>query len=206
MLILVTALGGCSRVTTGLPPAPLPLPAPITDPIGWTETGVASWYGEPFHGRLTASGELYDMEGLTAAHRTLPFGTTVLVENLDAGRNVTLRITDRGPFVGSRMLDVSRRAARELGMIGPGTARVRITILTASEALNCWEVQAGAFSRREAADELRTRIVREGFAARVTVGDDALFRVRVGPLASQEEARRMAGDWEGLVVGCPLAE
>ncbi|MEX1258317.1 MAG: septal ring lytic transglycosylase RlpA family protein [Gemmatimonadota bacterium] len=194
------------RVTTGLPPARLPTPTPITDPVGWSESGVASWYGEPFHGRLTASGELYDMEGLTAAHRTLPFGTTILVENLDSGQDVTLRITDRGPFAGGRMLDVSRRAARELGMIGPGTARVRITIVTSPEALNCWEVQAGAFSRREGAEELRTRLARDGMAARVTIGEDALFRVRAGPIHSHDEARRLASAWDGLVVGCPLAQ
>jgi rare lipoprotein A len=167
---------------------------------------VASWYGEPFHGRLTASGEIYDMEGLTAAHRTLPFGTTVLVENLDSGRSVTLRITDRGPFVGGRMLDVSRRAARELGMMGPGIARVRITVVTATAVIDCWEVQAGAFSRPEAAEELRARLAGDGLAARVAQGDDGLFRVRTGPLGSQDDAARVARAWDGVVVGCPLAQ
>jgi rare lipoprotein A len=95
----------------------------------WTQEGVASWYGEPFHGRTTASGETYDMEAATAAHPTLPFGTRVRVENLDNGRAFTVRINDRGPFAKERILDVSRRAARELGMLGPGTARVRITVI-----------------------------------------------------------------------------
>lgn len=97
--------------------------------MGWTQTGMASWYGNPFHGRQTASGEVYDMDRMTAAHQTLPFGTRVRVENLDNGSTVVVRINDRGPFVKGRILDVSRRAARELGMIGPGTARVRITVL-----------------------------------------------------------------------------
>jgi rare lipoprotein A len=90
---------------------------------------MASWYGDQFHGRPTASGETYDMEGSTGAHPTLPFGTRLRVENLDNGRSTTLTINDRGPFAKGRILDVSRRVARELGMLGPGTARVRITIL-----------------------------------------------------------------------------
>jgi rare lipoprotein A len=92
---------------------------------------VASWYGHPFHGRTTASGETYDMEAMTAAHRTLPFGTVVQVDNLDNGQRTRVRINDRGPFVRGRIIDLSRRAARELDMVGAGIARVRITILEA---------------------------------------------------------------------------
>jgi rare lipoprotein A len=90
---------------------------------------MASWYGHPYHGRATASGEVYDMEAPTGAHPTLPFGTRLRVENLDNGRSTTLTVNDRGPFAKERILDVSRRVAEELGMLGPGTARVRITIL-----------------------------------------------------------------------------
>jgi rare lipoprotein A len=96
---------------------------------GWTEAGVASWYGQPHHGNPTASGETFDQEAATGAHRTLPFGTRIRVENLDNGRSATLTINDRGPFVKDRIVDVSRRIARELGMLGPGTARVRIMVL-----------------------------------------------------------------------------
>ena len=96
---------------------------------GWTRVGIASWYGEPFHGRRTASGEIYDMEAMTCAHPELPFGTRLRIENLDNGRSTTLTVNDRGPFVQGRILDVSRRGARELGMLGPGTARVRITVV-----------------------------------------------------------------------------
>ena len=107
------------------PPPEAPSPAPGA----WTQTGIASWYGRPFHGRQTASGETYDMNALTGAHPDLPFGTLLRVENLDNGRSTTIRINDRGPFVKGRILDVSRRAAEDLGMIGPGTARVRITVV-----------------------------------------------------------------------------
>lgn len=106
------------------------MPVPAIAPVqGWSEEGVASWYGEPYHGRTTSSGEVYDMEAMTAAHRTLPFGTVVEVRNLGNGRSTVLRINDRGPFARGRILDVSRRAARELDMIGPGTARIRLTIV-----------------------------------------------------------------------------
>jgi rare lipoprotein A (peptidoglycan hydrolase) len=93
------------------------------------ETGVASWYGKPFHGRTTASGERYNMNKMTAAHKTLPFGVTVKVTNLDNGRSVKVRITDRGPFVKGRIIDLSRAAAKKLDMVGPGTARVRIAVV-----------------------------------------------------------------------------
>lgn len=111
----------------GGPRTPSPDPPPPTE--GWSQTGIASWYGEPFHGRTTASGETYDMEDLTCAHPTLPFGTRIRVLNLDSGRSVVLRVNDRGPFMKGRIVDVSRRGARELGMIGPGTARVEIRVL-----------------------------------------------------------------------------
>lgn len=94
--------------------------------------GVASWYGYPHHGRLTASGRRFDMHELTAAHRTLPFGTRLRVTNLINGRSVIVSITDRGPFVKPRVLDLSYAAAREIGMIGPGTAPVRLEVLESS--------------------------------------------------------------------------
>ena len=91
-----------------------------------TQTGIASWYEM---GHTTANGEAYNPDGLTAAHRTLPFGTVVQVKNLKNGRTVRLRINDRGPFVGGRIIDVSRGGARQLGLMGSGTARVRVTTL-----------------------------------------------------------------------------
>ena len=102
-------------------PAPAPAPAGVT--VG---TGRASFYGERFRGRRTANGERFDPDGLTAAHRTLPFGTRLRVTNLRNGRSVVVRVNDRGPFHGARVLDLSKAAARRIGMIQSGTARVRI--------------------------------------------------------------------------------
>jgi rare lipoprotein A len=122
-------------------PAPRPEPAPRAEPAPKPSTpgvqvGQASWYGRPHHGRKTASGEVYDMNALTAAHRTLPLGTRVRVTNTDNGRSVTVRINDRGPFRDGRIIDLSRAAARALGASGDGVFPVRIEVLeeAASEA------------------------------------------------------------------------
>ncbi len=96
---------------------------------GYDTVGIASWYGQRYHGRRTASGEIFDMNLPTAAHPTLPFGTRVQVTNLENGRAVVLKINDRGPFVRRRIIDVSRRAAQVLGFAKRGTARVRVQLL-----------------------------------------------------------------------------
>ena len=101
----------------------------VTTTANYYQTGVASWYGPNFQGNRTANGEIFDMNKMTAAHKTLPFDTIVKVHNLDNGRNVTVRINDRGPFIKGRIIDLSRQAARELDMIGPGTARVGLEII-----------------------------------------------------------------------------
>jgi rare lipoprotein A len=98
---------------------------------GYSERGVASWYGRDFHGKPTSSGETYDMRELTAAHKTLPIPTWVEVINLENGESVVVRINDRGPFVDNRIIDLSQRAAEEIGMIGAGTARVQVRALDA---------------------------------------------------------------------------
>src|SRR5712671_4837304 len=97
--------------------------------IGSTETGVASWYGIPYDGRRAASGEIYDMRQLTAAHRSLPFQTWVEVTNLSNGKQVDVRINDRGPFVKGRIVDLSQAAARDIDMLRAGTARVRLKVI-----------------------------------------------------------------------------
>lgn len=102
---------------------------PIPSAKGYRERGVASWYGEPFHGRHTSNGEIYNMYGDTAAHKTLPMGTILLVRNLDNGRSSVVRINDRGPFVRERIIDLSYTKARELGVVARGTARVEIVAL-----------------------------------------------------------------------------
>src|SRR5215831_6037536 len=120
-VVLAVALGaaGCALFPHSAPP-------PVQNGV---QLGVASWYGPGFHGNRTANGEIYDQYELTAAHRSLPLGTRVTVTNLSNGRAVEVRINDRGPYVGGRAIDLSYAAARTIGMIGPGTARVRIDIL-----------------------------------------------------------------------------
>lgn len=116
LLLLATA---CSRP---LSPPPQPAPADVY------EVGIASWYGPGFHGRATASGEIFDQNALTAAHRRLPFGTRVRVVNLENGREVVVRINDRGPALEDRVIDLSRAAAEALGMLQAGIVRVRLIL------------------------------------------------------------------------------
>ncbi len=105
---------------------------PAVDPF-YDETGIASWYGDPFHGRVTANGEIYDMNALTAAHKTLPLPTFVRVTNLENGRSIVVRVNDRGPFVHGRIIDMSRRGAQLLSFDMAGTAKVRVTVLPPDE-------------------------------------------------------------------------
>jgi peptidoglycan lytic transglycosylase len=115
---------GCARKTSARVPSSVK-PAPI----GETETGIASWYGVPYNGRRSANGETYDMEKLTAAHRTLPFDTWVEVTNLENKKRIDVRITDRGPFVKGRIVDLSLAAAREIDMVAAGTVRVKLKVI-----------------------------------------------------------------------------
>ena len=141
--VLCVAAAGCTSVTdetrsrpsatpvppprsTSPPSPPIATPAPARPAL---QTGKASWYGEAHHGRKTASGERYDMNELTAAHRSLPLGTRVRVTNVENDRSVVVRINDRGPFVRGRVIDLSRAAARELGHLGAGVFSVRIEVL-----------------------------------------------------------------------------
>jgi len=128
------AIVACGAASCAIRPARVSAPAAPAR-IGAQETGTASWYGIPYNGRRTASGEIYDMEKLTAAHRTLPFQTWVEVTNLENGRRVDVRITDRGPFVGGRIIDLSHRAARDIEMLGPGVVKVRLKVIMAPKDL-----------------------------------------------------------------------
>jgi len=242
------------------------------DEPDYEETGLASWYGDPFHGRQTASGDVYDMNALTAAHKTLPLPSTVRVTNLENGRTLLLTVNDRGPFVNGRIIDVSRRGAQLLGFYASGTAKVRVQVvpdergrppdtqlaMVAPRPVTSDEerravvavpsgrvetqslppppgvaeaparavsppvrpaapppqavpatpapgvvtvvavkpssvfVQAGAFSVKENADRLRTRLARIGPAQVVhaRVSGQLFYRVRVGPLGTVELADR----------------
>jgi rare lipoprotein A len=165
--------------------------------VGQTETGVASWYGDPYHGRAAANGEIYDMEKMTAAHRTLPFDTWVRVYDLDNQKTTDVRITDRGPFVDGRIIDLSKAAARELAMIGPGVARVRLEVIRTPPAADpgVYAVQVGAFRDRANAERLRVAMEGRYGSARLVVraGSPTLWRVLVGAEATEEGANALAG-------------
>jgi rare lipoprotein A len=188
-------LAGCGhkRHARRTPPPPAPPAAPQP---GDTETGVASWYGHPYHGRRSANGEIYDMEKLTAAHRTLPFDTWVRVVNLGNGKTVEVRITDRGPFVAGRVIDLSHRAARDIDLIGPGTARVRIQVIRTPEFVPpaVFAVQVGAFRDRANAEHLRAEMQSRHGSARLVQRpeDPGLWRVLVGSEATESGANGLA--------------
>ncbi len=170
-------------------------PAPSNMPES-NETGLASWYGHPYHGRPSASGEIYDMEKLTAAHRTLPFGTWVRVHDLDNSKSVDVRINDRGPFVDGRIIDISHAAAREIEMIGPGIAKVRLEILSepAAQKPARYAVQVGAFRNRDNAERLCGEMQSRYGAARLVLrsGNPALWRVLVGRESTEDGAGTLA--------------
>ena len=186
--LAAAAISGCARRRR------VPAVRPLT--VGYTEIGVASWYGYPYHGRRAASGEIYDMEKLTAAHRTLPFGSLVRVENLENGRRVQVRINDRGPFVEGRIIDLSRAAARALGMLGPGTARVRLVLIGLPEKTQggYFAVQTGAFRERANAERQRRDLRRRYGEVRIIPrdGDPVLWRVLVGREPTPEQAAALA--------------
>jgi rare lipoprotein A len=188
--LLALALAGCAhkRHARTVPPRPV---AP-----GHTETGIASWYGHPYDGRPAADGEIYDMEQMTAAHRTFPFNTWVRVENLTNSKSVDLRIIDRGPFVGGRIIDVSHAAAVALDMIGPGTARVRLVVIRAPQpvATGTFAVQVGVYRDRQSADRVRARMAARYGSARLVLreGTPNQWRVLVGAETTEEGASGLA--------------
>jgi rare lipoprotein A len=185
-----------------------PAPPPIEDGV---QVGVASWYGPGFHGRRTASGEIYDQDALTAAHQSLPFGTQVRVTNLDNGRAVDVRITDRGPFVDGRVIDLSRAAARVIGLIGPGVGRVRLEVASPAaiaraepaapprlsapppdEPARAYLVEVAVLRDPALAARLRDVLAGRFPDARVAaapVPGDGRYRVRLGPFREEDEAR-----------------
>lgn len=133
-LLLLFVLAGCATARGAVPPASPPPPPRVSAPAKPDKplTGLASWYGRLHHGKRTASGETYDMHQLTAAHRTLPLGTRVLVTNVENGRTVEVRINDRGPFIRNRVLDLSYAAAQQLGAVGDGVIPVSLKVVARS--------------------------------------------------------------------------
>lgn len=206
---------------------------------GYSEVGMASWYGKDFHAKKTANGENYDMNALTAAHRTLPLPSIVKVTNLENGRSLVLRVNDRGPYVKDRIIDISKRGAQLLGYQAQGVAKVRVEVLAEeSKALkaallgqdynppssvskpvktatgektsnplelkgagyigtgalsypkNSWFVQAGAYTKQSAAQNLSKQLDKYGATNiyYVTVNGQQFYRVRLGPFAHKQEA------------------
>src|ERR1039458_8011373 len=153
--------GRASRPATPSTPAPAAAPAsaPVPAP-GYSEAGVASWYGHPYHGRPAADGEIYDMEQMVAAHRTLAFDTWVRVYDLDNNKNVEVRIIDRGPFVDGRIIDLSHAAAQAISLIGPGIANVRLEVIhtPANVTPAVFAVQIGAFRDTQTAERVRAQM------------------------------------------------
>jgi rare lipoprotein A len=180
---------------------------------GYYATGNASWYGRKFHGRLTSSGEPFDMFELTAAHRSLPIPTYVRVTNLDNQRATIVRVNDRGPFHSDRIIDLSYAAAVKLGFADLGTARVRVEHLDhvaepppaqVARQSPGFVLQAGAFRDLAAADNLKDSLTRlTGQPAYVVmVADDALYRVRLGPVSGRPEAQRL----RAMIVDAEFAD
>ena len=187
-------------------------PSTTAPAVGWTEEGIASWYGgrDGFEGKPTASGEIYDSSLLTAAHRELPLGTVVDVTNLDNDRTVRVRINDRGPFIAGRVIDLSRAAAGEIGLLGPGTGPVRITVVVPGipqevySPTGRWAVQVGSFADRSRAERHAERIRGTGRSVFLEPFR-GLSRVKVGPFDSRAEAIRELefledAGFEGIVV------
>lgn len=182
---------------------------PLASAHGYVERGIASWYGRKFHGRKTSNGETYNMYDMTAAHKTLPMNTWVRVENLDNGKEITVRINDRGPFVRGRIIDLSYTGAKNLGVVGPGTARVRVTALgkatsyakadkskpVAFKAVDYWKgdftVQVGAFKVRTNAENYRLKLSKSYINAHIVPYEDdrgQFYRVRIGRFSNLSDA------------------
>ncbi len=188
---------------------------PISSVAGYTEQGVASWYGTKFHGRRTANGEVYDMYKMTAAHKTLPLPSFVRVTNLENSRSVILRVNDRGPFHGNRLIDLSWVAAKKLGFHQKGTARVKVegidpkvfvqapeetdtaleddspSVLAKDKQQPTLFLQLAALKNLQNAQKLRKKVAESlGVTAKVITGveePDPFYRVRIGPVASPAE-------------------
>lgn len=223
MLLALLLISGCGRKTKArkapaLPPQPQKAKV-IPRPEGWTETGIASWYGHPYHGRQAANGEIYDMNRFTAAHRTLPFETWVRVTNITNLKYVEVRVTDRGPFVDGRIIDLSRAAADRIDMVLAGIAKVRMEVIPPpplpqatrtppSESTPAEEppaepqaqpsvrfgVQVAALRDATAAEALRRQMESRYGSSRVVRrdGNPRFWRVLVGELDSEESAVQLS--------------
>ena len=162
---------------------------------GYVERGIASWYGEDFHGRPTSSGEIYNMYDLTAAHKLMPLGTIAKITNLENDQSVVVKINDRGPFIEGRIIDLSYSAAREIGMAEKGLSRVEIEVMKWGEKLTDFTVQVGSFEVEENAQRLKEKLNQKYKDAHIITyetNDKIYYRVRVGSTKDILEAERLA--------------
>jgi len=209
-VIVMCGLSACSPLRR-VPPPPLPEAYeidgqkyyPLDKAHGFIEEGVASWYGADFHGKKTASCEIYNMNAMTAAHKTLPLGTVVEVNNLENGKKTVVRINDRGPYVGTRIIDLSHEAATQIGMVRNGTAKVRIIALGTDDMLlddsnsakyftGDFTIQAGAFSQKNNAERLKQMMEQYIDDVQIVPVDRegvTLYRVRAGQYSSLKKAQ-----------------
>ena len=186
--------------------APVPAEVSGATPL-LTQIGIASWYGPPYHNRRGANGEVYDMNQMTAAHRTLPLNSVVRVTNVKTGRSAIVRITDRGPFIGERMLDLSLAAAKAVDVWSPGIAWVKMEVLQSPAPIDSggrWAVQIGAFNTAEAALQMKEKLIERYGAAKVLefagpTGDWVRIRVQNDDRAVAEQISRTVSTPEGGV-------
>ncbi|MEA1924076.1 MAG: septal ring lytic transglycosylase RlpA family protein [Pseudomonadota bacterium] len=204
-IFLLTACSSKAPINRDTPPVPVSREDPNSQKIelGFYQQGIASWYGHPFHGNATASGEIYDMHALTAAHKELPLGSEVLVTNLENNRQIEVIINDRGPFIKGRIIDLSLAGARRLEMEKNGTAMVRLDITKLPERIsnsskNPFAIQFGAFNSRTQALTLKKKLTKKNsqvFIEKITHDGETLYRVRLGwfpnKSAARKEARRL---------------
>jgi rare lipoprotein A len=188
---------------------------PLSTAAGYDEVGGASWYGDDFHGKKTANGQIYDMYGVSAAHKTLPLGTRVRVTNLENNRSVILVINDRGPFVRGRIIDLSYGAARKLGSVERGVVKVRVSSLDAgpepkpvyaTSAIRYYHVRVGAFAIRSNADRVHSQLVSSGYTeARVTTVERdgrLLHVVQAGSFVSRDKAEEVLSSLKAAFPTC----
>ncbi len=173
---------------------------PLPNAKGFSQKGRASWYGKKFHGRKTANGEIYNMYAMTAAHKTLPLGTWIQVKNLENGRSVKVRVNDRGPFVGDRILDLSYKAAVAIDMTGNGTARIKIKVIDTprnkkkkrfSKQISdgIFSVQTGSFSDKVNAESFMAMLDRTYKNVHMAFENNT-YKVRVGRFKNRKDAEK----------------
>lgn len=194
-LLIAAFVTGCSHV-------PRQYPGP-----GWVQTGTASWYGEDFHGKPTASGEVYDMYGYTAAHKTIPLGSKVRVTNLENGRQIIVPVNDRGPFVGDRIIDMSYGSAQRLDMVEEGLAKVRIEVLEIPHTYTGgrYTLQFGAFVEKNNARKLAIQLESRGYKPSIeeaNVRGNTMYRVRLGSFNSIEGAQSLGQALTTAGISC----